>query len=284
MNLHPSDTPLALQHALADALRDLPGAVELRAFGSLTGDDHDAHSDVDLEILTADVEASVAARRAIIERVAPVWLEWRIFPSHSAWAATILFENLSPCHHLDLGITPIGAAQAIDPLDARTVLWTQMPPSALPGTTHTSPFAPEVGSPAHVMLEHLLSATRYVKARKRGQLLTAYRFASALAAATFAMLDAARTGDLDRLRQKPSTMAFLSLDAHLPESDRLALLGLLDVSRPDRMDATVLALLRYMLRLHDELPDVPTFPQEIADRLVAFVADEFDVEGEPTGE
>lgn len=149
------DSPIALQTALATALRDMPGAVELRAFGSLTRTEHDRYSDVDLEILTTAPEASIAARQAVIERVAPVWLEWRIHPSHSAWAATLLFEGLSPFHHLDLGITHVDTTRQIDALDARTVLWTKPPTPVHPGpaSSRAMAYAPAIGTPEHTMLD-----------------------------------------------------------------------------------------------------------------------------------
>jgi hypothetical protein len=268
------DSPIALQTALATAIRDMPGAVELRAFGSLTRSGHDRCSDVDLEVLTTAPEAAIAARQAVIGRVAPVWLEWRIHPSHSAWAATILFEGLSPFHHLDLGITRVAEAHAIDALDARIVLWTHPPPPAH-SDGHPGPaYAPDAGTPEHAMLEHLLSAIRYVKARKRGQILTAYRFASALATASFAMLEASRTNDLGDLRRKTSTTSFVALDRQLPEAERLDLLGLLDFSRPERMDTAVLSILQHNLTLYDALPGASRFPPEIPERLLAVVTDE----------
>jgi len=268
------DSPSALQRALASALRDLPGAVELRAFGSLTRDDHDSYSDIDLEILTTTSDASIDARQAVIERVAPILLEWRIDPTDSAWAATILFENLSPWRRLDLGITAVDIAASSAARPEQTIIWRQDAAPAFSVPSRTPAHAPTVGTPEHATLEHLLSATRYVKARKRGQHLTAFRFASALASATFAMLEAERTGDLGYLRQKPSTSTFLSLDRRLSPEDRRSLLALFDFSSPERMDTAVLALLQRILTLHNALPGAGTFPSHIAERLLAFIAEE----------
>ncbi|MGC4192066.1 MAG: nucleotidyltransferase domain-containing protein [Thermomicrobiales bacterium] len=268
------DEPFRLQETLANALRDLPSAIELRAFGSLAYGIHDEYSDVDLELITADSETSIAARHAIIERAAPIWIEWRIHPSHSGWAATILFTDLSPYRRLDLGITPIGSAASIDALNAQTVLWTQEPAPPIPKFGPSPVYAPAAGTPEHAMLEQLLSATRYVKARKRGQILTAYRFVSALATTIFATLEAERTGDIGSLWRKPSTSSFLALDRHLPANQRHDLLSLLDFSTPERMDAAVPELLRHNLALHDALPGVSAFPPDIAARLIAFIEDE----------
>lgn len=268
------DSPRALQRALASALRDLPGAVELRAFGSLTRDDHDRYSDVDLEILTTTPDASIDARQAVIERVAPVLLEWRIDPTDSAWAATILFENLSPWRRLDLGITSVERAAPSAARSEQTVLWRQEAAPTFSAPMRTPGYAPTVGTAEHAMLGHLLSATRYVKARKREQVFTAYRFASSLAAWTFSALEAERTGRLDALQQQPSTTSFVALDRELPPQDRRSLLALFDFSSPERMDAAVLAILRHALTLHDALPGTGPFPSPIADHLLAFVADE----------
>lgn len=267
------DDPTHLQNALADALRALPGAFELRAFGSLTrgNGSYDAYSDIDLELLTTDVDATVAARHAVLAQVGPIWLEWRIHPSHSGWAATILFTEFSPYRHLDLGITPADLPDSVDSLDARTILWHQPARTNAPLLPRTAPYAPEIGTPEHMMLEQLLSAVRYLKARKRGQILTAYRFAAALATASFAMLEAVRTGDIGQLWRKPSTMSFLAIDGQLPAAERRDVLSLLDFSTPERMDASVHGILRHNLEQYPSLPGAGDFPPDIAARLMTFV-------------
>lgn len=265
---------LQLQEPLADALRALPGTVELRAFGSLAHGTADRFSDIDLELLTTDLDATVAARHAVLAQIAPIWLEWCIHPSHSGWAATILFDTVSPYQHLDLGITAVGQASSTGRLGADTVLWTQEAAAPCIVPDAPVPYAPAVGTVDHAMLEQLLSALRYAKARQRGQLLTAYRFAAALPGATIAMLDARRTGDLSRLQERPTTRTFLALDRYLSHESRRDLLGLLDFSTPERMDAAVLALLRHNLALHDALPGTTGFPPDVAARLLAFTATE----------
>lgn len=85
------------------------------------------------------------------------------------------------------------------------------------------------------------------------------------------MLEASRTNDSGALWRKPSTTSFMALDRHLPGAERLALLGLLDFSRPERMDAAVRSILRLNLTLHDALPGTSSFPPDIAARLLAVV-------------
>lgn len=265
---------LQLQQSFAKGLRALPGAVELRSFGSLAHGTADRLSDIDLELLTTYPDASIAARLAMLAQVAPIWMEWRISPSHSGWAATILFDGVSPYQHLDLGITSAHQAHSIDALGDKVILWTQEAAPATPLANPSPIYAPSVGSTEHAMLDQLLSAIRYVKARKRGQVLAAYRFASALTTWTFAMLEAQRMGDLNLLRERPSTSSFLALDRHLPDAIRRDLLSLLDFSTPARMDAAVLALLRHNLALHDTLPGAPPFPPDVATRMLAFIEEE----------
>lgn len=270
MPISPDDA-VRLQAMLVEALRDLPGATELRAFGSLAYGDADHYSDIDLDLLATDLSASITTRHAVIEQVAPVWLEWRIHPSHSDWAATILFDGHSPYHHLDLGITVVDRPASADALGDMVTLWTQAaaPPRII--TDASAAYAPAVGTPGHAMLEQLLSAIRYAKARKRSQILLAYRFASALATSTFAMLDARSTGDLTHLRTRPSTSTVLGLDRQLPPDTRGDLVSLFDFSSPERMDTAVLALLRHNLALHDALPGTTIFPPNVATRLLAFL-------------
>jgi hypothetical protein len=93
----------ALRDRLCTALRDLPGATALYAFGSLAEGRGDRYSDIDLRVVTDDLEASLAARHAILGRVAPVVLEWTVPGPGDDWAATFLFEGVAPFQKLDLG-------------------------------------------------------------------------------------------------------------------------------------------------------------------------------------
>lgn len=164
-----------LQTAAQDALRHLPGAVALHAFGSLVAGTPDAFSDIDLELVTTDLEATLRARYVVFERIGPVRLEWRIHPSRSDWAATLLFEGISPYHKLDIGFTACASDGQGMVLPGGRLLWRQNPPLISPGSATHLPYAPAAGTLPHWVLGHLLGITRYVKARKRGQDLMCWR-------------------------------------------------------------------------------------------------------------
>ena len=241
-----------LRRRLLDKLQRSPGAVGVELFGSLANGGGDGFSDIDLHVLTRDPAASIAARRQVLSGVGPVLLEWRICPAVESFAAVILFRDESCYHKVDLGFQPLGCDDDSD-LTA-----------AAEEQSEADPYSPLVGTSGHLLMDQLLGATRYVKARKRGQHLTCWRFAAAAAEQVMRLAYESLRGWQD-LGHRLSTTEYLWLDEALGENAALDLLRHLRFDSPQTMDASMLALCRRMATLSwekadamgDRIPDAP---------------------------
>ncbi len=111
------------------------------------------------------------------------------------------------------------------------------PVSVLPDAA----YMPEIGSAAYFLTGELLSSVRYVKARKRGQHLTCWRFLSAKLRALLRCY----LWDGDR-RHFPetsfSTWDFVALDRMVAETERLDLLKNFNCQSPVEMDLSMLEM------------------------------------------
>ena len=274
-----------LQAALSAALRALPGARALYLFGSRAAGRGDGYSDLDLQVVTTDLAASVAARHAALEPLGPLALEWPIERAADRWAATLLFARASHYHKVDLGFIAGGAGTARSDLPAGLAapavpLWTgNRPPAALPPAPGPA-YLPEPGSPDHLLTGQLLGAVRYVKARKRGQPLTCWRFAAAAVEALAGLLHARAVGAAPTGR-RPTTWEYAALDALLDRAERDTLLATLDFSTPAATDRNLHRLLTHVaaLALADRaLPPADRAPlAAVTHDLLAFIGAELAV-------
>ncbi len=236
-----------LSTTLCSALQALPAAAALCRFGSLAAGTGDQYSDIDLQIMTADLTLSMGVCYDILEHIGPIALVFPIMRTSTRWASTILFQNESYYHKVDLGFTVASSVtDAFDTLGtARNVLWEQSPPSLTKSTgaqASRHPYEPERGTLEHVVIDHLLGGVRYVKARKRGQALTCWRFASATANGLMKLL-LQRTSPGQGLSSPLTTWEYVVLDRLSEPAEIEALLTVLDFSTPGRMDAAVSQLL-----------------------------------------
>lgn len=263
--------PEQLQRTAADACRRLPGAVALYAFGSLAGGSPDRFSDVDLELVTVDLASTLQYRQAMYADIGVPMLEWRIHPSRSDWAATVLFRHISPYQRLDLGFsrwTPNFAANVPSP---SVLLWQQRAQEQSTLIFKDAGYSPKVASFEHYVVEMYLSAIRYAKTRKRGQHLTSYRFASALASSVLSLMHAGQHRDPAKLRQKLSTQDYLQMDCLVPEEMVFGFLRNFDFSSLKQMDQSVGALLQQTRRLFTETLGNNEIPSELFNQLETFV-------------
>lgn len=265
MSDHVSD-PRALLESIAQALRAMPGAVALYAFGSLAQGRGDEYSDIDLTLLSTDVDASLAARHTVLSQVEPIALEWRIVPSRDRWAATYLFVDVSPYHKLDLGISASGSD--VDGV----LLWQRegelqgvTAPPAIP-----APFMPVPGSVEHHAADQLLGLTRYAKARRRDNQFLCWRFASALLEATLTTLHARECG-VPFTGRKLATSEYLELDTALAPEARARVLDRLRFSPASAMDRSVRWLVDDMLEASADLVDGPVLPDSLAAQFLTFL-------------
>ena len=240
--------PRQLLPGISEALRHVPGATELHVFGSLADTSGDAYSDIDLTLGSSDPEITIAACHAALNRVAPIVLEWMIDPSPDAWAATYLFAGTSPFQKVDLGIR-----SSRESVDGR-LLWRQDVESSMEqaDAAPSTLFAPPYGTIEHFVVGQILGATRYVKARRRGNDILCWRFASALMDATLALLyaETCRKTILDR---RLTSSEYLELDARLDPARRSRMLSRMQLASADAMDRSVRLLLADMLQTSADL-------------------------------
>ncbi len=263
-----------LQQTLTDGLRALPGATALYLFGSRAEGRGDGYSDLDVQVITADPVASRAACVSLLGHLHPLALEWCMDIAWGTWAATLLFADTSPYHKIDFGLTDISDRDRWREGEGSWAikLWEQASPSAAVPTVQSAPFAPPLGTRAHFVLGQMLGATRYVKARKRGQVLTAWRFAAALADAVVVLLNA-RTQSAESSMRKLMTSEYVVLDRTITAPARDRFLTLLDFSAPAAMDRAVYRLLCELVTLATE----EMIPGTLAAWLLAFVQHELAV-------
>lgn len=261
--------PEQLQRTVAEACRRL--TVALYAFGSLAGGSPDRFSDVDLELITVDLASTLAHRQSMYAAIDTPALEWQIHPSTSDWAATVLFRHISPYQRLDIGFnqwTPNFATKAPSP---SVLLWRQRAQEQSTLIFRDAGYSPKVASFEHYVVEMYLSAIRYAKTRKRGQHLTSYRIASALASSVLSLLHAGQHRDPAKLRQRLSTQDYLQMDCLVPDETVFGFLRNFDFSSLEHMDQSVGALLQRTRRLFTETLGNSEIPSEVFNQLETFV-------------
>lgn len=266
------ETPVDLLDDISGALRALPGAQALYAFGSLADGGGDIWSDIDLKIVSGDVALSLASRHAILSRVRPIALEWTIDDTDTSWAATILFDGISPFHKLDIGIATAGShGKADQPGLVR--LWNVDTRTADPPQNSIQsqpPYTPALGSAQHFVLGHLLGITRYLKARRRGHVFTCWRFASALIDAMLA-LRYMRAFPAERFARKLATGEYLELDRMVNTAEHDRFFDRLDLSSPEAMDAAVHQATLEAMALSQELTANSPIPPELTTLFTDFL-------------
>jgi hypothetical protein len=266
-----------LQHALADGLRAFPGAAALYLFGSRAEGRSDGYSDIDLQLITADPASSRAACASVFAQIQPVALAWDMGTAWGAWAATLLFADASPYHKLDFGVTDSADWDRWRTGEGRGMikLWEQPPPCTPVPSRRTDAHEPVVGTRAHYVLGQILGATRYVKARKRGQMLTAWRFAAALADAVVVLLNARNLGATAPLRTL-TTGEYVTLDQRISAPERERLLSLLNFSTPAAMDRAVYQFVSELVAAAegDSATEAEMIPRSLTARLQRFIEHE----------
>jgi hypothetical protein len=259
-----------LERRVAAALRDVPGATALLCFGSRVAGG-DGYADLDMLLVTADLPAARAVWPAVLARIAQVRFTLRLDDHPDGTSYAVAFRGESPYHKLDISLHDAAAELRVP--GALRWLWRQPPAAGGRSETPLNAFAPPHGSSGHLLLEELVSLVRYAKARRRGQHLTAWRFARG-ALETLLRLRAAP--ETDPVPPQLSTWDFVTLDERLAEPERLGLVATLDWSTPTRMDqarvsladAVIAAVRARALAQNDALP--PELEQE----TLAFVRSE----------
>jgi len=270
----------ALQQTVVTGLQALPGATALYLFGSRAEGRGDSYSDLDIQVITANPGASRAACVAVLGHIHPLALVWDMETTWGAWAATLLFADTSPYHKVDFGLTDLSDHDRWREGEGTWAikLWEQGSSSTRVPSAQSVPFAPTPGTYAHFVVGQMLGVTRYVKARKRGQTLTAWRFASALADAVVALLNTV-THSADHPIGRPTTHEYMTLDQTLTAPARDRFLTLLDFSTSAAMDYAVYRLLCKLVAMATDASGTTdeAIPGALAAWLLAFVQRELAV-------
>lgn len=241
------------------ALTTVPGITGVTVLGSCADGRCDEFSDLDLHATTSDIDLTRSRLYLALSRTETIELEWTIQDSPGEWAATFVFRHLSPLRRLDLSIAsspkerPAGNRKLSD---------------SLPGVdrsagTASSAYRPLTGSIEHYTISQLLGTTRYAKARRRGHLLSCWRFASALVDAVIATGYSGIAGK-SWILAGLTTLEYRDADLQLDPFQRSALISELDFSDPESMDRTVARLVDRLIANYRRLEP----PMPIPDRLL----------------
>jgi len=266
----------ALLERVSRAARRLPGAVELYLFGSANDPAlKDAYSDLDLQVVSADYELSRAYWPWILELAGDISLVCPIIDKPRESAFWVVFSGESHYHKVDAGLSDSTQEQGfIHNIQHKTLLWRQAPPASLAVPLQRAAWMPEASTPLHFLTSELLGSVRYVKARRRGQHLTCWRFISGRLNALLRSYQ--WDGRSQRFPQTPlSTWDYAALDRLLPESDRLHWLALVDCRTPCAMDQALVTLTRCLVEriCPDWASDDTPAGQHIRD-IFSFIAQE----------
>lgn len=238
-----------------ETLKDTPAAIALYEFGAHADGQADAWSDIDLQVISEDVNTSVSGRSGPFMAIAPVMLEWEITRTPDAWAATVLFAGKSPFAHLDIGFSAPMSPGNDALLTSSRQSWIQEP-GARCDAPEIDWYAPKAGSIEHAIIGDLLSVIRYTKSRRRHHDLQCWKFFSALANR---VLEATYRSAVDRSRQTGRTLTSrehteLRHALAAGDTDRLASMLLAGDARG--MDKSISQLAHELVRLGTELEDV----------------------------
>jgi predicted nucleotidyltransferase len=266
--------PGNLLQRISAALRDLPGASELHLFGSLADGTADAYSDIDLEVTTRDLAASASALADVLTTVAPIEVDWQLPTPEDEVVRTILFRGEAYYYKLDISLRAFGQIHngASDVRKSRVRLW-HVEPHAFSGQGKSNYVcAPRPGTPGHFVVGQLLGGVRYVKARKRGQDWTCWRFASAQVDWLATMLWG-RSRNWSDPGKKLTTWEYIELDAAMRDDKGRMPLSAWDFSTPAAMDDGFCRLLERTIALAREKAENmgKSIPLDLAESLMRFI-------------
>ncbi len=208
-----------LQNRLSVALRHLPGATILYLFGSRTTATSDQYADIDLQVITTDLPTARVAWPHFLESVGPMELAWPITADPQNTAFSVIFRDASYYHKVDIGLSDIADTARFAPLSSYVPLWSQEATMFKPVPQHTNAYMPAYDTIGHLLFDELIGSIRYIKARKREQYLTCWRFMrnkpERLLHLTYEQLDGWK------VREKPlSTWNYKELDGLIEQSER----------------------------------------------------------------
>lgn len=255
---------LGFKDRVVSALDNVPGVTDVTVFGSCADGRCDQFSDLDIHATTIDIDVTLSKLYPALSRIDAIELEWPIADAPGDWAATIVFRHLSPLRKLDLSI----GSNPMEKPGSDQQQPNTTPDSGSPTGMPSSAYRPMIGSVEHYMISQLLGTTRYVKARRRGHVLSCWRFASALVDAVIAT-GYSGIADEGWTLAGLTTLEYRDADHRLDPFQRSALIGELDFSDPGTMDRTVVRLVNRLIASYQARKS----PMPIPDRLLRRLSD-----------
>lgn len=264
-----------LELQLSDALRYVPGAQALLLFGSRATVRDDPFADLDLHLVTGDLDRARAIWPGCLAAIGPIELALPLTGAPGNTAYSVLFAGRSPYHKVDISL---GAGPGLPaPLDSKAAvtIWQQAMPETSPEELSDIPIAqPHFGSMRHLIVDELLGTVRYVKARRRAHPLTAWRFLRSKPDRLLSLVYEARLGA--RPETPLSTWQIKTIETCLPADFATQFLTLLDWRDEAAMDRACLELTRQIIAQATALAEAHTepLPSGWVDRQLAFLASE----------
>ncbi len=266
-----------LQRLIA-RLPSLPGFRTLSLFGSLAEGRADGYSDIDLIVTTDDLEAAREQCLQMLEAIGPVEFCWVLPLRPDEWNPMLAFAGEGYYHRLELGLVATTAAKRTIPEEQTTLLTTEPVPRPRTVPHGSQAYDPPEGSVGHFLLGALLGGgIKYVKARKRGQPLTCYRYAVAAADQCLGAWYTELTGE-PALGRRLSTDEYKALDTLAGRERSSAALTVLDFSTAEAMDRAVRAILAQLVRHCERIAQAreEPLPVEVFARMLRFVGYELE--------
>lgn len=265
---------------VSEACQYLPGVERLYLFGSTSSPTQmDTYSDLDLQAVSSQFEFSLACWPSILSWAGEIDLAFQLGNTLPATAFTLTFKDESPFHKVDIGLSDgCDKPVLINPVEPRILLWEQAPKAAPARLNPIDIYTPLPEGAAYFLVGEMLSAVRYVKARKRHRHLQAWRFFSSK---VNAMLACYRwNGDPRAFPQKTmSTWDFACLDQVLDEGARLNLLKAANATTPEDMDKGLLTFTRLIAdRIMPRLEEVDRPAENISQKYLSFIESELECE------
>jgi hypothetical protein len=262
-----------LLERVAVELRLLPGATELYLFGSLTTPQADAYADIDLQLVSADLALTRTNWPYLLEQIHPIELAWPITSAPDNTAFAVQFQGASYYHKIDIGLSAAVGDLPLPPDSTPAIqLWTQEPKCSTLPQPNSRAYIPTYGTVGHQLMEQLIAAVRYLKARKRGHQFTSWRFLRSQPDKLLHLLHAQMHGWM-REERSLSTWDYKELDRVSDRGMQERIMRHLDWSTPRRMDQNFYWFLEQIVELNKEkaLASSERIPEEIIGNHLAFI-------------
>lgn len=216
---------------LSAAMKSVPGARQLIAFGSNRNGVPDEFSDMDLQLLVDDCETALPAFLSVLgEEIAPE-IEWTFSDDPNHYWLMALPDAARPWMKVDLGLDPYLDGQPDDLGWTGEVEWTQPAPvNSITAVSEPTWPRPARGTLEHFVLWHLIDLGQLAKYHHRHQPLGTLKYIAQLNQA-LVVAEAFRQGQEVDL----STTPFVDLDVSsttVKDMDQTAFAELGDVNVP----------------------------------------------------